>query len=87
MTDINILFCRELLSKAHALVKQKFPNVNLRKDAWVWSDGRQHWEFHGPGEFYWYGSADNAYGARYHGWMAWLESKGIDDVVIKDDDR
>jgi hypothetical protein len=50
-------------------------------------DHADSWEFHGPGRgpivgstdpvkppnFYWYGSADNAYDARAQGWQAWLE--------------
>ena len=69
--DINIIFCRSLLAKAHALVKETHPQVKLR-DAWVWHFHRDHWEFHGPDGYFWHGSADNAYDARYKGWMAWL---------------
>lgn len=79
MTDINISFCRELLKKAHELVKENFgDDINLKKDAWVWFDGHKGWEFRGPDKFYWYGNADNAYHARYQGWMAWLKHKGVD---------
>lgn len=75
MVDINVVFCRHLLSEATKLVKAFRPNVQL-KCAWVYHFGRDHWEFHGPEAFYWHGSADNAYDARYKGWMAWLEKQG-----------
>lgn len=78
MADINLAFCRSLLSSAHGLVKLHFPEINLVKDAWVWRFMRDHWEFHGPDKFYWNGSAYNAYEARYKGWMAWLRSRGVD---------
>jgi hypothetical protein len=76
--NIDVAFTRSLLSMGHKTVKERFPDVNLRKDAWVYDHGRNHWEFHGPDKFYWHGSAGTAYEARYKGWMAWLESKGID---------
>jgi hypothetical protein len=71
--DINTVFTRELLKRVHAEVKAAHPAINLRAAAWVWHDGHRHWEFHGPGEFYWSGRAYNAYEARAYGWMAWLE--------------
>jgi hypothetical protein len=80
MTDINIIFSRRLLAAAHADVKRHFPEIKLR-DAWVYHFGRDHWEFHGPSGFYWDGRADNAYDARYHGWLAWLKSKGIEEAA------
>jgi hypothetical protein len=48
------------------------PHVKTRKDAWVWKAGRNHWEFHGPGGYYWHGRAHDAYEARAKGWRAWL---------------
>jgi hypothetical protein len=75
--SIDAAFCRMLLQEGHALVKLHFPEINLRNDAWVWHAGRGHWEFHGPDKYYWHGRAYNAYEARYKGWMAWLQSKGI----------
>lgn len=84
MTDINIAFCRRLLSEITKDLKKHFPEKRVVIDAWVWNAGRDHWEFHGPaltpdaGEFYWHGSASNAYEARYKGWSAWLQAKGID---------
>jgi hypothetical protein len=72
MTDIDTLFGRALLS-------QIIPDVRAAgyrpiKDGWVWCAGRDHWEFHGPNEFYWHGSAGNAYEARYKGWSSYLEN-------------
>lgn len=73
---INNAFCRSMLREATALVRANFPNVKLR-EAWTYKFKVGHWEFHGPDGFYWHGSADNAYDARYHGWTAWLRSKGV----------
>lgn len=72
MTDINILFCRSLLSRVHRDVRAYAPGIKVRKDAWVWCAGRDHWEFHGPDGYYWHGNASNAYDARAKGWQAWL---------------
>lgn len=71
MTDINLTFCRALLKAVLADVKPH-TTVAERADAWVIKTGRDSWEFHGPREFYWYGSADNAFDARAQGWQAWL---------------
>ena len=78
MTDINICFSQSLLRMGHATVKKHFPSINLRKDVWVWHFHHDHWEFHGPDDYYWNGSAGNAYEARYKGWMAWLAHKGVE---------
>jgi hypothetical protein len=72
MPDIDIIFCRRLLAQIIPDVKMAGKLVN--KDAWVWNNGRDCWEFHGPDDFYWYGTACNAYEARYKGWSAWLEN-------------
>lgn len=74
---VNNVFCRSMLRQATALVRANFPEVKLR-DAWTYRFHGDHWEFHGPDGFYWHGSADSAYDARYHGWMAWLDGKGLD---------
>ena len=74
--DINISFSRTLLSQVIPVVRDA--GYRPMKDAWVWCAGRDHWEFHGPDEFYWHGSADKAYVARHKGWIAFLASKGID---------
>ena len=76
MTDINISFSRALLAQIVPVVRDE--GYRPLKDAWVWCAGRDHWEFHGPDDYYWHGSADNAYEARYKGWIAFLASKGID---------
>lgn len=70
---LNVVFCRKLMQLAHRDVKAAAPHINLRTAAWVWKDGRQCWEFHGPQNFYWHGRADNAYDARAKGWNKWLE--------------
>jgi hypothetical protein len=51
--------------------------INLRAghDAWTTNVGRDHWEFHGPENFYWHGRADNANDARAKGWNAWLKKE------------
>lgn len=69
--SVNLAFCRALLRQVVPGVKAAGKRVN--KDAWVWHAGRDHWEFHGPDDYYWHGSADNAYEARYKGWSAWLQ--------------
>ena len=68
--------CRSLLHEATTLVRANFPDAKLR-EAWTYNFGGGDWEFHVPDGFCWYGSADGAYDARYQGWMAWLESKGV----------
>ncbi|MEX3960134.1 hypothetical protein [Trinickia sp. EG282A] len=74
--ELNCIFTRSLLREATTLVRSHFPDVKLR-DAWVYRFNGDHWEFHGPDDFYWHGDADGAYHARYKGWMAWLERKGV----------
>lgn len=93
MTDINIRFCQLLLKTVHKAVKTKLAQlavdhvrldllrVNLWKAAWVWRDGRDCWEFHGPDKFYWHGRADNAYEARAKGWQAWLRQFDQDECA------
>lgn len=73
MVSIDVLFGRALLAQVIPSVIAAGKRVN--KDAWVWNVGRDHWEFHGPDNFYWHGNAGNAYEARYHGWSDWLEHK------------
>lgn len=81
--DINIAFCRKLLLQAY---KELTPEQksHYRQHAWVWADGMGHYEFHmkldplhkDGGEMYWYGDADNAYDARYHGLCEFLAKYG-----------
>lgn len=75
--DINITFCRSLLSGIMPDV-QKHTTVSERKNSWTYQFNRDHWEFHGPNKFYWHGSADNAYDARYKGWSAYLRTLGVE---------
>jgi hypothetical protein len=83
MTDINIAFCRSLLTQAVKELKEKHPKIRPMKDGWVWHTGfRHHWEFHGPDKFYWHGTADNAYEARFKGWMAWIAKQ--DEKLVAD---
>lgn len=84
MSAIETSFTRALLKQGHAEVKKHFPELNLIKAAWVWHFSRDHWEFHGPNDFYWHGSAGDAYDARYKGWMAYLRSKGKLDETPED---
>jgi hypothetical protein len=70
MSNINIDFSRTLLRIVLDDIKP-LTTAAERKDAWVYKCMEDHWEFHGPGEFYWHGSADNAYDARAKGWQAW----------------
>lgn len=70
MTDIDVAFSRALLAQIAPAVRGVGKRV--MKDGWVYCVGRDHWEFHGPDEFYWHGSAGTAYEARYNGWSAWL---------------
>jgi hypothetical protein len=81
MTNINIAFCRTLLAAAHRDVKEFAPDTNLR-DACVWSSGRHQWEFHGPDKFYWHGRADNAFHARYRGWVAVAQGEGRERILL-----
>lgn len=76
MAGIDTMFGRTLLAQVVPAVRAN--GYKPVKDAWVWNAGRDHWEFHGPGEYYWHGNASNAYEARYKGWVAFLASKGID---------
>lgn len=86
VTSINTIFTRSLLASVHADVKKFSPQTHLRKEAWVWCAGRDHWEFHGPDEFYWHGSAGDAYDARAKGWMAWMAKNGLGEYGRDDDD-
>lgn len=76
LNKVNNMFSCSLLREATALVRKHFPDTKIR-DAWTYHFHSGHWEFHGPDGFYWHGNAENAYDARYHGWMAWLKTKGI----------
>lgn len=72
MNNINLAFCRALL-KSVLLEVKKHATAEQVKAAWVYHFDRDQWEFHGPDNFYWHGSADNAFDARANGWQAWLD--------------
>jgi len=67
----NTTFTRTLLALVMPDVKAN-TTIEQRKSTWTYNFGRNHWEFHGPDGFYWHGSADNAYDARYNGWCRYL---------------
>jgi len=73
---LNTVFTRKLLKLAVADVRKYFPETKIG-EAWVWTSDRKIWEFHGPGKFYVYFEAGNAFDARYKGWMKWLKHKGV----------
>lgn len=77
--SIDITFSRLLLGETHKDVRKLAPHLrgHLMRAAWVWRAGRDHWEFHGPDQYYWHGSASNSYEARTKGWNAWLRHKGL----------
>jgi hypothetical protein len=58
------------------------PYKKPMQDAWVYKVGRDHWEFHGPDDYYWHGGACNAYEARYKGWCAWLRKEGAEGYSL-----
>lgn len=73
--DIDVAFSRELLKQIAPQVKAVDSSINVwGKPAWVYQHMKDHWEFH-FNDFYWHGSAANAFDARYKGWSAWLEVK------------
>jgi hypothetical protein len=76
--SLGVRTSRELLKLGANLVIKHYPTIRPYKDGWTYKTGRSQWEFHGPGNFYWHGRASNAYDARYKGWMAWLEKRGVD---------
>lgn len=76
MTDINILFSRQLLKGTHAEVRRYFPHVNVVKDTGIVkmsssSTTRIYWCFELVYDGKYYSTeivADNAYEARSKGW-------------------
>lgn len=79
-TDINTIFCRELLKGVMVDVR-KHTTAAERRAAWVYCTirhaGKNEFEFHGPNEFYWHGRADSAADARQKGWSAWLAARKV----------
>lgn len=76
MVSIDTAFTRHMLSLIAPFVREA--GYRTMKDGWVYHFHGDHWEFHGPQEFYWHGSAGTAYDARYQGWSAWLEKNRPD---------
>ncbi len=70
-------FCRNLLKLAMVDVRL-VTSVAERKDAWVYGYEFDKFEFHGPGGFYWHGSACCKWDARAEGWYAYMRS--LEDV-------
>jgi hypothetical protein len=65
-----------MLAEVSRDVRKHVPGITLMK-AWVHSAGRGQWEFHFQ-EFYWHGSAADAYDARARGWSAYLAKLGAE---------
>lgn len=73
--DMNILFCKTLMKD----MTQELKAHGLRgyKDAYVMKNTFGYW-FHAPSlNFCCDISADNAYQARYEGWLEYLNQKGL----------
>jgi hypothetical protein len=79
---MNVEFCRIFLNMTLADLKAKLPTPwTERRAAWVYNVGtkkRPHYEFHFK-DFFWHGTADNAYDARAKGWSAFMRSEGVED--------
>jgi hypothetical protein len=84
--DINVEFCRRLLSLTHADVRAAFPTIpNVLTAAGVTRHRRGYFivEIHVaeiPG-LVWEGRADNAFEARHEAWTAFLEKHGKDKAA------
>ena len=74
-------YTRSMLASITPDVRQHVAGVKLR-DAWVYRVGKGHWEFHFR-EFYWHGSADDAFEARFKGWDAYLRKIGAPGYEIE----
>jgi len=85
MPDVNLAFCRKLLSVTFAEVKAFEPKA-MARDAGAMRlvTFRNTWFFQLPAmpfyrsktAFSWTGRADNSYHAKAQGWSAWLEKYG-----------
>lgn len=80
-TSADVQFSRGMLRLVLADVK-RVTEPQQRKEAWVYMFANDHWEFHGPGKFYWHGRASNAYDARCKGWTAWLERNHVGREIV-----
>lgn len=76
----NTVITRAEMTLTHADVRKCIPGIKVSKAAWVHKGPiGDSWEFHvlpnarlGLVEFYWHGSAYDAYEARAKGWNAYL---------------
>jgi hypothetical protein len=82
--ELNTAFCRTMLSLVMEDVKEHTTAAE-RKGVWTYRCMKDHWEFHGPDEFYWHGSADGGYDARAKGWAAYLRHKGVEGYKMEGD--
>jgi len=76
MRSINTAFTQTFLRLIMKQVRQH-TTPEQRKKTWVYKLNDDHFEFHGPEDFYWHGTAGDKYDARAKGWSAWLSAKGI----------
>ena len=76
MATDNHRFCRLLLHGTMCAVRTA-TTTQQRKDAWTYrfSLGFDSFEFHGPDDFYWHGSACCKWHARSIGWEAWMRDQ------------
>ena len=74
--SIDTEFSRVELRAMLADVKA-FDSALRVREACVWCAGNDLWEFHFL-DYYWHGSASNAYDARSTGWAAWLRQAGAE---------
>ena len=80
--DVNLAFCRRLLSRTFIDVRKVIPKARAR-DACVARTMNSKWifELNRPcygGHFQWIGRADNAYHAKIEGWNAFIEKRKND---------
>lgn len=78
--DVNLTFCRRLLSAVLADVESDFPGIDVRDAAVLKLRGfTDYWLFeyiYQGQRFTWEGKADNAYHARIEGWRAFQRKFG-----------
>lgn len=75
--DINVMFCRRILSAVKTDVKKFDKTVNFKEPKhYIESpntNGGIRWAYMNYRGFHWEGYADNAYDAMAQGWQAWLD--------------
>lgn len=82
MPDVNLAFCRRLLSNTLVEVKEFEPKARAGdmaairlSDHWIAQLPLRSWYAEPPQQFLWSGRADNAFHAKAQGWAAWLDKK------------